>query len=147
MNPLKQLLEAPAALPAPVATGAPTAAGPHRRRRQRVEGAAIATATRLLPLLELLDAIQPHVANESVFRTRRRKINAQLALAYAQLKQERPKRKTLVLAFKTIGELAAEEARDISRDELKEAAREFVLATVMNAPAIINAAHQAKLLS
>jgi hypothetical protein len=117
------------------------------RRRRRLEGTVFATATKLLPLLELLDAIKPHASNESVFRTRRRKINAQLALAYAQLRQERPKRETLVLAFQTIGELVREEAHDISRDELKEAAREFVLATLKNAPAIINAAHQAKLLS
>ncbi|WBO83316.1 hypothetical protein [Hymenobacter yonginensis] len=118
-----------------------------RRRRQRLEGTVVSTATQLLPLLKLLDAIKPHAANESVFRTRRKKINAQLALAYAQLKQERPKRETLVLAFQTIGELVREEAHDISKDELKEAAREFVLATLKNAPAIINAAHQAKLLS
>ncbi|WBA40390.1 hypothetical protein [Hymenobacter canadensis] len=134
-----------------------TAAGPDskrkvasailRRRRRRLEGTVVATATKLLPLLELLDAIKPHAASESVFRTRRRKINAQLALAYAQLRQERPKRETLVLAFQTIGELVREEAHDISKDELKEAAREFVLATLKNAPAIINAAHQAKLLS
>lgn len=117
------------------------------RRRQRLEGTVVSTATKLLPLLELLDAIKPHATNESVFRTRRRKINAQLAVAYAQLRQERPKRETLLVACQTIGELVREEAHDISKDELKEAAREFVLATLKNAPAIINAAHQAKLLS
>ncbi|QNH63887.1 hypothetical protein [Hymenobacter sediminicola] len=117
------------------------------RRRRRLEGAVVTTATKLLPLVELLDAIQPHVTNESVFHTRRMKITAQMALAYAQLKTERPKRKKLALAFRTIGELVLEETRDISRDELKEAAKEFVLATVKNAPALISAAHQAKLLS
>ena len=115
--------------------------------RRRLEGAVMTTATKLLPLVELLDAIQPHVTSESVFHTRRLKISAHMALAYAQLKTERPKRKTLVLAFRTIGELVLEETRDISRDELKEAAKEFVLATVKNAPALISAAHQAKLLS
>lgn len=117
------------------------------RRRQRLEGTVVSTATKLLPILDLLNAIKPHTANESVFRTRRRKINAQLAVAYAQLRQERPKRETLLVAFQTIGELVREEAHDISKDELKEAAKEFVLATLKNAPAIINAAHQAKLLS
>ncbi|MBC6696840.1 hypothetical protein [Hymenobacter sp. BT190] len=118
-----------------------------KRRRQQLEGTVVATATKLLPLLELLEAIKPHTTSESVFRTRRKKINAQLAIVYGQLRQERPKREKLVLAFQTVGELVREEAQDISQDELKEAAREFILATLKNAPAIINAAHQAKLLS
>ncbi|HLK96724.1 MAG TPA: hypothetical protein VK364_03055 [Hymenobacter sp.] len=116
-------------------------------KRQRLEGVVVTTAVKLLPLVKLLDAIQPHVTNESVFRTRRKKINAQIALVYEQLQEERPKRKKLTRAFKTMSELVREEARDISKDELKEATKEFVLATLMNAPAIINAAHQAKLLS
>jgi len=116
-------------------------------KRQRLEGAVVTTAVKLLPLVKLLDAIQPHVANESVFRTRRKKINAQIALVYEQLKEKRPRRKKLTRAFKTMSDLVREEARDISKDELKEATKEFVLATIMNAPAIINAAHQAKLLS
>jgi hypothetical protein len=116
-------------------------------RRQRLSGAVISTATKLLPLVELLETIQPHVANESVFRTRRKKINAQLVLVYAQLKEERPKRQALTHAFKVLGDLVLEETRDISQDELKQAAKEVVLATLKNAPALISAAHQARLLS
>ncbi|MBO0357862.1 hypothetical protein J0X19_07890 [Hymenobacter sp. BT186] len=41
--------------------------------------------------MELLATIQPHAADESVFRTKREKINAQIALVYAQLKIEAPK--------------------------------------------------------
>ena len=116
-------------------------------RRHRLSGAVITTATRLLPLIELLESIQPHVANESVFRTRHRKLNAQISLAYAQLRAEQPKRKALLHVFKTIGELVIEETHDISKDELKQAAKEVVLATLKNAPALISAAHQARLLS
>ncbi|UOQ65455.1 hypothetical protein [Hymenobacter volaticus] len=120
-----------------------TAAGKH----QRLNGAILSTATKLLPLVKLLETIQPVVANDSVFHTRRLKINAQIALIYEQLKEERPKRKALSSAFKTMGDLVLEETRDISKDELKQAAKEVVLATIKNAPAIISAAHQAKLLS
>jgi hypothetical protein len=116
-------------------------------RRQRFSGAVISTATKLLPLVELLETIQPYVANESVFRTRRKKINAQLVLVYAQLREERPKRQALTQAFKILGDLVLEETRDISQDELKQAAKEVVLATLKNAPALISAAHQARLLS
>ncbi|GAA3967580.1 hypothetical protein [Hymenobacter antarcticus] len=122
-------------------------AGSANTRRHRLSGAVIATATKLLPLVELLESIQPHVANESVFRTRHRKINAQISLAYAQLRAEQPKRKALLHVFRTIGELVVEETHDISKDELKQAAKEVVLATLKNAPALISAAHQARLLS
>jgi hypothetical protein len=116
-------------------------------RQHRISGAILSTATKLLPLVELLEAIQPHVVNESVFHTRRKKINAQIQLAYAQLKSEKPNREALVRAFKTMGELVLEETRDISKDELKQAAKEVVLATLKNAPGLISAAHQARLLS
>lgn len=116
-------------------------------KRHRMSSAVASTATKLLPLVHLLETIQPLVANESVFHTRRLKINAQIALVYEQLKDERPKRKALTLAFKTMGDLVLEETRDISKDELKQAAKEVVLATIKNAPAIISAAHQARLLS
>ena len=122
-------------------------ASPANTRRHRLRGAVIATAAKLLPLVELLESIQPHVADESVFRTRHRKINAQISLAYAQLRTEQPKRKALLHVFTTIGELVVEETHDISKDELKQAAREVVLATLKNAPALISAAHQARLLS
>ena len=46
-----------------------------------------------------------------------------------------------------MGELVKHEIRDISRDEVKQAAREVVLATLKNAPALINAAHQARQIS
>lgn len=128
-----------------MADGHPAAA-PVRRRRQRLEGAVLSTAARL-PLVQLLDMIQPHVTNESVFHTRRLKIKAQLALAYEQLREEQPKRKLLLQTFRTMHELVREEMHDIHRDEVKAAAKEFVLATIKNAPAIISAAHQVKLLS
>ena len=65
-------------------------AGSVNTRRHRLSGAVITTATKLLPLVELLESIQPHVVNESVFRTRHRKINAQISLAYAQLEPNSP---------------------------------------------------------
>ena len=46
-----------------------------------------------------------------------------------------------------MGKLVAHEIRDISWDEVKQAAREVVLATLRNAPALINAAHQARQIS
>ena len=46
-----------------------------------------------------------------------------------------------------MGELVKHEIRDISRDEVKQAAREVVLATLKNAPALINAANQARQIS
>ena len=121
--------------------------GSANTRRHRLSEAVITTATKLLPLVELLESIQPHVVNESVFRTRHRKINAQISLAYAQLRAEQPKRKALLRVFRTISELVVEETHDISKDELKQAAKEIVLATLKNAPALISAAHQARLLS
>ncbi|MVN74944.1 hypothetical protein GO988_01250 [Hymenobacter sp. HMF4947] len=126
-------------------------AEPTRSRRARLEGAVVAkaaaTATKLLPLVALLDAIQPQVASESVFRARRKKIQAHLAVAYAELHGERPRRQALSHAFQTLADLVREETRDISPDELKQAAKEVALATLKNAPALINAAHQARLLS
>jgi hypothetical protein len=116
-------------------------------RRQRLGGAVASTATKLLPLLELLETIQPHVASESVFHTKRVKINAQMTLVYAQLKSERPKRKALIQAFKTMSDVIREESRELDRDDVKDATKEFVLATLKNAPSLIGAAHQAGLLS
>lgn len=116
-------------------------------RCARLNGTAVATATKLLPLVRLLDAIQPHVASESVFHTRRLKIQAHLALVYAELKTERPKREALTNTFHSLTELVRQETHDISKDELKQAAKEVVLATIKHAPALINAAHQARLLS
>jgi hypothetical protein len=106
-----------------------------------------ATATKLLPLVALLDAIQPQVANESVFRTRRKKIRAHFDEVYAELQAERPRHKALAHTLQALTELVREETRDISKDELKQAAKEVVLATLKNAPALLNMAHQARLLA
>lgn len=116
-------------------------------RRQRLGGAVAATATKLLPLVALLDAIQPQVANESVFRTKRKKIRAHFDVVYAELQAERPRHKALAHTFQALTELVREETRDISKDEIKQAAKEVALATLKNAPALINAAHQARLLA
>ena len=105
------------------------------------------TATRLLPLVHLLDSIQPSVARESVFRARRKKIKQHFTEAYAELHAERPRHEALLHAFQALAELVQEETRDISKDELRQAAKEVVLATLQNAPALINIAHQARLLS
>lgn len=129
----------------PRVPGAPASSG--SGRRARLSGAAVATATKLLPLVRLLDTIQPHVASESVFHARRLKIQAHLALVYAELKTERPKREALTNTLHSLAELVREETHDISKDELKQAAKEVVLATLKHAPALINAAHQARLLS
>ncbi|MBD2723148.1 hypothetical protein [Hymenobacter armeniacus] len=115
--------------------------------RQRLSDAVLLTATRWRPLVAVLEAVQSHTATDSVFHTRRLKINAQIARVYAELKSEKPSRQTLLHAFQTMGELVKEEARDISKDELKQAAKEVVLATLKNAPGLISAAHQARLLS
>jgi hypothetical protein len=104
------------------------------------------TATRLLPLVALLEAIQPQVTTESVFRTRRKKIRAHWDEVYAELRAERPRRQALLHAFQALTELVRDEAHDVSKDEVKQAARELVLATLKNAPALINVAHQARLL-
>ncbi|GAA4369319.1 hypothetical protein GCM10023185_42860 [Hymenobacter saemangeumensis] len=123
-------------------------AAPRRgRKRQRLAGAVAGTATKLLPLVALLDAIQPQVANESVFRTRRKKIQAHLAEMYEELREPRPRRQALTHTAQALAELVREEIRDISKDELKQAAKEVVLATLQNAPALISAANQARLLS
>lgn len=117
------------------------------RRRDRLGGAVALTATKLLPLVALVEAIQPQVTQESVFRTRRKKIRQHWDLAYKELLAERPRRLALTQAFQTLADLVLEETRDINKDELKQAAKEVVLATLKNAPALINAAHQARLLA
>jgi hypothetical protein len=123
-------------------TDDPPETGPRSRR-----AAVMATAATWRPLVALLEAIQPHTATDSVFHTRRLKINAEIARVYAELKAEKPSHATLLHAFQAMAELVKEEARDISKDELKQAAKEVVLATLKNAPGLISAAHQARLLS
>ncbi|UPL50088.1 hypothetical protein [Hymenobacter sublimis] len=107
----------------------------------------LSAATRLVPLVELLDRIKPHVGQNTVFSTRRHKIDAQIALAYEQLRADQPKRQALTEAFKTLSEFVLEETREVSKDEVKESAKRFVLATLKNAPHLIGAAKQAGLLS
>ncbi|MBH8556938.1 hypothetical protein [Hymenobacter negativus] len=124
---------------------APVAA--ENTRRPSLTGALTSTATKLLPLVALLDSIQPSVSKESVFRIRRKKIKQHFTEVYAELHAERPRREALVHAFQALAELVQEETRDISKDELKQAAKEVVLATLQNAPALINIAHQARLLA
>jgi hypothetical protein len=116
------------------------------RRRERLQGAVAGTATKLLPLLALADALQPQLTQESIFRTRRKKLKAHLAEVYAELQAERPRRQALTHAFQALADLVREEAQDISPDEWKQAAREVALATLKNAPALINTAYQARLL-
>jgi hypothetical protein len=113
-------------------------------RRTRASDAVL---LKMLPLVKLLDTIQPHVASESVFRTRRKKIQAHLAVVRAELHAPRPKHKVLTHAFQVLTELVREETHDISKNEVKQAAKEVVLATLQHAPALINVAHQARLLS
>ncbi|MBX0290598.1 hypothetical protein K3G63_09130 [Hymenobacter sp. HSC-4F20] len=129
----------PAAAGAPDATPAATAS-----KRDKL---LVSTATRLLPLLELLERIKPHVGNNTVFSSRREKIDAQIALVYEQLKSDQPKRQALTDAFKTLSDFVLEETHEISKDEVKESAKRFVLATLKNAPNLISAAKQAGLLS
>jgi hypothetical protein len=142
----------PADCPGPAvagpATKGPPPPSPGRRGRQpSLTGAVASTATRLLPLVALLDSIQPSVSKESVFRIRRKKIKQHFTEIYAELQAERPRHEALVHAFQALGELVLEETRDISKNELKQAAKEVVLATLQNAPALINIAHQARLLA
>jgi hypothetical protein len=113
----------------------------------RIDAAMVATATKLLPLLALLDTVQAQVASESVFHARRKKIQLHLAVAYEELRAERPRRLALAHSFQILSELVREETQDISPDELKQAAKEVALATLKNAPALLNVAHQARLLS
>jgi hypothetical protein len=115
-------------------------------KRDKLAVKIVSTATKLRPLFELLDRIQPHLENDSVFSSRREKINAQLAIVRAQLKSEQPKHKAIADAFHTIGEFVREEAKEVTKDEVKESAKRFVLATVKNAPSIISAAQQARAL-
>lgn len=138
----------PTPAPAPDATtvaAAPAVStGASPRRLDRAVGA---TAVKLLPLVKLLQTIQPQVAQESVFHVRRLKIQEHIAVAFTELKAERPRRRVLTHSFQAITDLVREETRDISKDELKQATKELVLATLKNAPTLIGIANQARLLS
>jgi hypothetical protein len=110
----------------------------------RLNSALVVTATKLLPLLAVLDAVQKQANSESVFHSRRIKIQTHLAVAYAELQAARPRRQALSYTFQVLAELVREETRDISPDEFKQAAKEVALATLKHAPALISIAHQAK---
>ncbi len=118
-----------------------------RWKRDRLSGTVVSAATKLLPLVELVERIKPHVENDSVFSSRREKIRAQMAIVQEQLKSDRPKRQALAHAFKTMGDFVLEESKEVSKDEVKESTKRFVMATIKNAPSIISAAQQAGLLS
>ncbi|UYZ59678.1 hypothetical protein [Hymenobacter latericus] len=129
--------------PGPV-LAAPADAAPHPDRLNR---AMISGACKLLPLVTLLNSVQRQLAQESVFHIRRKNMQAHVAEALAELRTERPRRQALSQAVQTLTELVQEEIRDIHRDEVKQAAKEVALATLKNAPALIKAAQQARLLS
>ncbi|GAB3289501.1 hypothetical protein [Hymenobacter tenuis] len=112
-----------------------------------IDVALVSTACKLLPLVHLIEAIKPHIATEPVFESRREKMHVQMALVLEQLKSERPKRKALTHAFKTLGDFTIESVREVKKEELKNSAKGFVVATIKNAPSLISAAKQAGLLS
>ena len=114
------------------------------RRHPRPDGKTVAAATKLLPLMQLLETIQVHMADDSIFHLKRVKIQEQMTRAYGELLAEKPRHQALLLAFKTLRELVKEETRD--KDERKQAAKELVMATLKNAPKLISAARQARLL-
>ena len=127
------------------APAAPAAAAPAKGiRPSRRTAAAEAAATRLLPLVQLLETIQVHMADDSIFHTKRVKIQEEMTRAYGELLAEKPRHQALLLAFKTLRELVKEETRD--KDERKQAAKELVMATLKNAPKLISVARQARLL-
>lgn len=117
------------------------------RKRDHLADAALAGTHRLRPLLELVEHIRPHVGTNSVFSSRREKIGQQLALVQEQLRAEKPKHKALRDAFQLLTEFVREDAREVSRDEVKESGKRFVAATLKNAPQLLAAAKQAGLLS
>jgi hypothetical protein len=115
-------------------------------KRDKLAMQLVSTAIKLQPLFELLERIQPHLENGSVFTSRREKMHAQLAVVRMQLKSEQPKHKAIVEAFHLMGEFVREEAHEVTKDEVKESAKRFVLATLKNAPSLIAAARQAGVL-
>lgn len=123
-----------------------------RQRRQHLDGAVAESAARLLPLVALLAALQAPPAQESVFRTWRKKLRAHWDTAYAALIAAPPgptgaSHRALAHALHTLADLLRDEARDIGPEELQQAARELALATLKNAPGLISAVQQARLLA
>lgn len=103
---------------APLTALAPAKVATHGRCHY-LAGAVATTATRLPPLVALLDAVRPAAVQESVFRARRKKIWEYLALVCKELQAERPRYHTLAHAFQTLVYLVREKTRGISPDELK----------------------------
>ncbi|OWP62693.1 hypothetical protein CDA63_13040 [Hymenobacter amundsenii] len=119
---------------------------PPLRKRDKLADSALSVANRLHPLLELVERIRPHVGHESVFSSRHDKIREQLALVHEQLRAEQPRHKAVREAFHALNEFVREEAREVSKDEVKESGKRFVAATLKNAPKLISAARKAGLL-
>lgn len=117
------------------------------RKRDHLADAALATGHRLLPLLELVERIRPHVGHNTVFTSRHEKIREQLALVQEQLRAEQPRHQALRDAFRQLSGFVREEVHEVSRDEVKESGKRFVAATLKNAPQLLAAAKQAGLLS
>ena len=123
-----------------------------RQRRQHLDGAVAESAVRLLPLVALLAALQAPPAQESVFRTWRKKLRAHWDTAYAVLLAAPrgpagPGHHALADALHTLADLLRDEARDISPEEWQQAAKELALATLKNAPGLISAVQQAQRLA
>ena len=110
---------------------------PPLRKRDHLADSALATAHRLRPLLELVERIRPHVGHDSVFTSRREKIREQLALVQEQIRAEQPKHQALREAFHALSEFVREEAKEVTKDEVKESGKRFVAATLKNAPKLI----------
>ena len=114
------------------------------RRPPRPGAKTAAVATRLVPLVQLLETIQVHMADDSIFHLKRVRIQEEMTRAYGELLAEKPRHEALLLAFKTLRELLKEETRD--KDERRQAAKELLMATLRNAPKLISVARQARLL-
>lgn len=121
------------------------------RKRDRLlnplVGTAATTATKLLPLVELVERIRPHMENDSVFTSRRDKLRAQLAIIQHELHADKPRHEAVAQSFKLLAEFVREESREVSRDEVKESAKRFVRVALKTAPELIRAAHTAGLFS
>jgi hypothetical protein len=123
-----------------------------RQRRQRLNGAVVESAVRVLPLVALLATLQAPPTQESVFRTWRKKLRAHWDTVYATLQAAPhgpagPNHHALAHALQTLAELLRDEARDISPEEWQRAARELALATLKNAPGLISVVQQAQRLT
>ncbi|UOQ71103.1 hypothetical protein [Hymenobacter cellulosilyticus] len=137
--------------------GQPTNTGPEAwpaaraRKRDRLMDplviTAATTAVKLQPLLELVERIRPHMEHDSVFTSRRDKLRAQLSIIQEQLHADQPRHEAVAHSFKLLAEFVREESREVSKDEVKESAKRFVLVALKTAPDLIRAAHTAGLFS